>query len=97
MMNLQRLLVSVNDINQPPTLYDVLMQRYRSCKMVARVLCLVAREWLIMKHQRLLVSMNDITQPLSLYDVLMQRYRSCKMVAMVLCLVAREWLNSCQS
>ncbi len=32
--------------SQPPSLYDVLMQRYWSCKTVARVLCLVAREWL---------------------------------------------------
>ncbi len=37
-------------INQPPSLYDVLMQRYRSCKTVARVLCLVAREWLGSSH-----------------------------------------------
>ncbi len=33
-------------MSQPPSLYDVLMQRYWSCKTVARVLCLVAREWL---------------------------------------------------
>ncbi len=42
----QKLQSQCECINQPPSLYDVLMQRYRSCKTVARVLCLVAREYL---------------------------------------------------
>ncbi len=40
------LFASMSQKSQPPSLYDVLMQRYWSCKTVARVLCLVAREWL---------------------------------------------------
>ncbi len=60
------------------------MQRYWSCKTVARVLCLIAREWLgSCQSWSSKVSVN-VNQPPSLYAVLMQRYRSCKTVARVL-------------
>ena len=87
-MKLQRLLVSMNDINQLPSLYDVLMRRYRSCKTVARVLkfgCYgVAWQLPIMKLQRLLVSMNDINQLPCLCDIQNGRYPSRILVAKVL-------------
>jgi len=62
---------------QPPSRYNVLMLRCRSCKMVAKVVCLVAigSGWQlpIVKFQRLLVSMNEINQPTSRCNVLMLR------------------------
>jgi len=43
---LEVLFASMSQKSQPPSLYDVLMQIYKSCLMVARVLCIVARKWL---------------------------------------------------
>jgi len=42
---LKVLCASMSQKTQPPSRCNVLMLRNRYCKMVARVLCLVAREW----------------------------------------------------
>ncbi len=64
-------------INQPPSLYDVLMQRYRSCKTVARVLCLVARAGPVsveVIQDWLLAAPSQTSPPSCFYDTSILRY-----------------------